>query len=73
LLFATIIKIKTTKNKATRKVLIANLLKSNEITITKKIINIYKYKNRKYINKNKEKYYLNNNKHFKLNQENVNN
>jgi hypothetical protein len=71
--FATIIKIKIAKNKAICKVLIANLLKSNKITITKKIVNIYKYKNCKCINKNKEKCYLSNNKHFKLNQKNVNN
>ncbi len=66
LLFATIIKTKITKNKVVRKILIVNLLKSNKITITKKIINIHKYKNRKYINKSKEECYLNNNKHYKL-------
>ena len=66
-LFATMIKAKIAKNKATRKALIANLLKSNEITTTKKIVNMHKYKNCKYINKSKEKYYLNNNKHYKLN------
>jgi hypothetical protein len=67
LLFATIIKIKIVKNKIICEAKIANLLKSNKITTTKKIINIHKYKNRKCINKNKEKYYLNNNKHYKLN------
>jgi len=67
LLFATIIKTKITKNKVARKILIVNLLKSNKIATTKKIINIHKYKNRKYINKSKEKCYLNNNKHYKLN------
>ncbi len=67
LLFVTIIKIKIAKDKITCKVLILNLLKNNKIIITKKIINIYKYKNCKYINKNKEKCYLSSNKHFKLN------
>jgi len=67
LFFATIIKIKIIKNKIVRKAKIANLLKNNKITITKEIVNIYKCKNRKYINKNKEKYYLNNNKHYKFN------
>jgi len=67
LFFATIIKTKIAKNKLIRKILIANLLKSNKITIIKKIVNIYKCKNCKYINKSKEKYYLSNNKYFKLN------
>jgi len=65
--FATIIKIKIAKNKATREVKTINLLKSNEIATTKKIVNIYKCKNYKCINENKEKCYLNNNKHYKLN------
>jgi len=65
LLFATIIETKIAKNKVIRKILIANLLKSNKIATTKKIINIHKCKNRKYINNNK-KNYLNNNKHYKL-------
>jgi len=67
LFFATIIKIKIAKNKVTRKTLIANLLKNNKIIITKKIVNMHKYKNYKYINKNKEKYYLNDNKYYKFN------
>jgi len=67
LFFAIIIKTKITKNKAICKILIANLLKNNKNTIIKKIINIYKYKNYKYINKSKKKYYLNNNKYYKLN------
>ncbi len=67
------LKIKIAKNKITRKAKVANLLKNNKIAITKQIVNIYKYKNCEYINKNKEKYYLNNNKHYKLNEENVNN
>lgn len=71
LLFAIIIKTKIAKNKVTRETLIANLLKSNKIAITKKIVNIYKYKNRKCINKSKEKYYLNDNKYYKLNQKNI--
>jgi len=66
LFFATIIKIKIAKNKVTRKTLIANLLKNNKIIITKKIVNMHKYKNYKYINKNKEKYYLNDNKYYKF-------
>jgi len=61
LFFATIIKIKIIKNKIIRKAKIANLFKNYKITITKEIVNIYKCKNRKYINKNKEKCYLNNN------------
>ncbi len=73
LLFAIIIKTKIAKNKVTRETLIANLLKSNKIAITKKIVNIYKYKNRKCINKSKEKYYLNDNKYYKLNQKNIKN
>jgi len=55
------------QKKTTYKAKIANLFINNKITIIKKIINIYKYKNYKYINKNKEKYYLNNNKYYKLN------
>jgi hypothetical protein len=62
-----------TKNKAIREALIINLLKSNEIITTKKIVNIHKCKNCKYINESKKKCYLSDNKHFKLNQENVNN
>jgi len=72
-LFATIIKTKITKNKVTRKALIVNLLKSNKIATTKKIVNMYKCKNRKHINKNKEKCYLNDNKHYKLDLKNVKN
>jgi len=72
-LFATIIKTKIAKNKVIRKIKIANLLKTNEIAITKEIINLYKCKNRKYINKSKRKYYSNNNKHFKLDLKNINN
>jgi len=67
LFFATIIKTKIAKNKTTRKVKIANLFKSNKIITIKKIVNIHKCKNRKCINKNKEKCYLNDNKHYKLN------
>ncbi len=66
-LFITIIKIKIAKNKVVREALIIDLLKSNEIATIKKIVNIHKNKNRKYINKSKEKCYLNNNKHYKLN------
>jgi len=73
LLFATITKIKTAKNKAIRKIKIVNLLKTNKIATTKEIVNLYKYKNCKYINKSKEKYYLNKNKYFKLNSKNINN
>jgi hypothetical protein len=62
LLFATIIKIKTIKNKIAYKTKIINLLKINKIAIIKKIVNLYKYKNYKCINKSKEKYYLSNNK-----------
>ncbi len=54
LLFVTIIKIKVAKDKITCKVLILNILKNNKIIITKKIINIYKYKNCKYITKTKK-------------------
>ncbi len=61
------LKTKIAKNKIICKTKIVNLLKNNKIAITKKIVNIYKYKNCKYINKNKEKCYLNNNKHYKLN------
>jgi len=61
------LKIKIAKNKTTRKAKIINLFKNNTIIITKEIVNIYKYKNYKYINKNKEKRYLNNNKYYKFN------
>ncbi len=71
--FATMIKTKIAKNKVIRKALIENLLKSNKTTTIKKIINIYKCKNYKCINKSKEKCYLNNNKHYKLNLKNVKN
>jgi len=64
---ASILKIKIAKNKITRKAKIVNLFKNNKIATTKEIVNIYKYKNYKYINKSKEKYYLNNNKHYELN------
>jgi len=43
-----------------------NLLKNNKIIITKKIVNIHKYRNYEYINKNKEKYYLNDNKYYRF-------
>ncbi len=67
LLSIVIIKTKIAKNKAICKILTTNLLKSNKIIAIKKIVNIHKCKNYKYINKSKEKYYLNNNKYFKLN------
>ncbi len=67
------LKTKIAKNKITRETKIANLLKNNEIITTKKIVNIHKCKNRKCINKSKEKCYLNDNKHYKLDQENFNN
>jgi len=67
------LKTKIAKNKATRKAKIANLLKNNKVATTKKIINMHKCKNRKYINKSKEKCYLNDNKHYKLDQKNVKN
>jgi len=73
LFFTTIIKTKITKNKAIRKTLTINLLKNNKIATIKKIINIHKCKNYKYINKSKEKCYLNNNKHYKFNSKNVKN
>ncbi len=57
------LKTKIAKNKIIYKAKIANLFKNNKIATIKKIINIYKYKNCKYTNKNKEKCYLNNNKH----------
>ncbi len=44
-LFATIIKTKIAKNKATRKEKIINLLKINEVAITKKIVELHKSKN----------------------------
>jgi hypothetical protein len=53
-LFATIIKTKIAKNKAICEALTINLLKSNEITTTKKIVNIHKCKNRKCTNKSKK-------------------
>jgi hypothetical protein len=61
------LKTKVAKNKTICETKIINLLKNNKIATTKEIINIYKYKNCKYINKNKEKCYLNNNKYYKLN------
>jgi hypothetical protein len=67
------LKTKIAKNKITRETKIANLLKNNEIITTKKIVNIHKCKNRKCINKSKEKCYLNDNKHYKLDQEKFNN
>jgi len=72
-LFVAIIKTKIAKNKAIREALIAILLKSNEITTTKKIVNMHKCKNRKCINENKEKCYLNDNKYYKLDSKNVKN
>jgi len=73
LLFATIIKTKIAKNKATRETKVANLLKINKIATTKEIVNLHKFKDRKYINKNKEKCYSNNNKHFKFDLKIINN
>jgi len=61
------LKTKIAINKIICKAKIINLLKNNKIAITKKIINIHKCKNYKYINKNKKKCYLNNNKYYKLN------
>ncbi len=72
-LFATIIKTKIAKNKVACEALIANLFKSNEITTTKKIVNIHKCKNRRCRNKSKKKCCLNDNKHHKLNSKNVKN
>jgi len=50
LFIVSIFKTKIAKNETTCKEKIANLLKNNKITIIKKIVNIYKYKNYKYIN-----------------------
>ena len=72
-LFATMIKTKIAKNKAIWEALIVDLLKSNEIATTKKIVDMHKCKNRKCINKSKEKCYLNDNKHHKLDLKNVKN
>jgi len=66
-LFVAMIKAKSAKNKAILEALIVDLLKSNEIATTKKIVNMHKCKNYKFINKSKEKCYLNDNKHYKLN------
>jgi len=73
LFFATIIKIKIAKNKIAHQTKSVNLLKTNKIVTTKEIINLHKCKNRKYINKNKEKYYSSSNKYFKLDLKNINN
>jgi len=67
LLIVFMLKTKIAKNKTICKAKIANLLKNNKITTTKKIVNIHKCKNCKYINKSKKKYYLNDNKYYKLN------
>ncbi len=50
-----ILKTKIVKDKITYKTKIANLFKNNKIITIKEIVNIYKYKNYKYINKSKEK------------------
>jgi len=68
-----VIKTKTTKNKVARKAKTIDLLKINKIATTKELVNIYKCKNYKYINKSKRQYYSSNNRYYKLDQKNINN
>ncbi len=72
-LSAAVIKIKTAENKAVRETKTVDLLRINKIAAAKELVNIYKCKNYRYINKSKKQYYSSNNRHYKLGQKNINN
>lgn len=73
ILFATIIKAKIVNNKIIRDAKTIKQLRIIEFTTTKELVNLYKYKNNKYTNKNKEECYSSNNKLYKFDQKNINN